>query len=409
MSNVIETVIIGGGQAGLAMSYCLKERGHEHIVLEQAAQPANAWRNGRWDSFTLVTPNWSVQLPGTGYQGDEPNGFMSRSEVVAYLEDYIDRFELPVKFQTRVDEVTAKPNGDGYLVETDDGVFEASHVVVATGMFQQPKLPDFSSSMAAQIDQIHSGQYRNPEALSPGAVLVVGSGQSGAQIAEELYKSGRVVYLSVGSAGRGPRRYRGKDIYEWLTLLSGDVERTVDDLPSPSAKFMGSLHVSGTKGGHSLNLHQFARDGVILLGRLQGATNGKITLTPDLRDNLEYADKYEHELLNMVDGYIEKTGMDAPEEDLPQLQDGFEVEVIKELDLKGAGITTIIWATGYTFDFTMVKLPIVDEDGYPIQTRGVTEFPGMYFLGLPWLYKQSSGLLAGVGEDAEYLASAIAG
>jgi len=409
MSKVIETVIIGGGQAGLAMSYCLKERGHEHIVLEQAAQPANAWRNGRWDSFTLVTPNWSVQLPGTGYQGDEPNGFMSRSEVVAYLEDYIDRLELPVKFQTHVDEVTAKPNGDGYLVETDDGVFEATNVVVATGMFQQPKLPDFSSSMAAQVDQIHSGQYRNPEALSPGAVLVVGSGQSGAQIAEELYKSGRVVYLSVGSAGRGPRRYRGKDIYEWLTLLGGDVERTVDDLPSPSAKFMGSPHVSGTNGGHSLNLHQFARDGVILLGRLQGATNGKITLTPDLRDNLEYADKFEHELLNMVDGYIEKTGMDAPERDLPQLQDGFEVEVIKELDLKGAGITTIIWATGYTFDFTMVKLPIVDEDGYPIQTRGVTEYPGMYFLGLPWLYKQSSGLLAGVGEDAEYLASAIAG
>ena len=409
MSKVIETVIIGGGQAGLAMSYCLQQRGHEHIVLEQAAQPANVWRNGRWDSFTLVTPNWSVQLPGAGYQGDEPDGFMSRSEVVTFLEGYIDRFKLPVKFQARVDEVTAKPNGDGYMVVTDDGTIEASNVVVATGMFQQPKLPDFSSSMAAHIDQIHSGQYRNPETLSPGAVLVVGSGQSGAQIAEELYKSGRVVYQCVGTAGRGPRRYRGKDIYEWLTLLSSLGERTVDDLPSPSAKFMGSPHVSGTKGGHSLNLHQFARDGVILLGRLQGATNGKITLTPNLRDNLEYADKFELEMVKMVDGYIEKTSLDAPEEDLPQLQDGFEVEVLEELDLNEAGITTIIWATGYTFDFTMVKLPIVDEDGYPIQKRGVTEYPGLYFLGLPWLYKQSSGLLAGVGEDAEFLASAIAG
>ncbi len=409
MSKVIETVIIGGGQAGLAMSYCLKERGREHIVLEQAAQPAHAWRNGRWDSFTLVTPNWSVQLPGAGYEGDEPNDFMSKNEVVAYLEDYIDRFELPVKYQERVDEVTAKPNGDGYLVVTDVGAIEASNVVVATGMFQRPKLPDFSSSMAAHIDQIHSGQYRNPEKLSPGAVLVVGSGQSGAQIAEELYKSGRQVYLCVGSAGRGPRRYRGKDIYEWLTLLSGVGERTVDDLPSTSAKFMGSPHVSGTKGGHSLNLHQFARDGVILLGRLQGATNGRITLTPDLRDNLALTDQFELEMIKMVDGYIEQTGLDAPEEVLPQLQDGFEVEVLKELDLNQAGITTIIWATGYTFDFTMVKLPIVDEDGYPIQKRGVTEYPGMYFLGLPWLYKQSSGLLAGVGEDAEFLASAIAG
>jgi putative flavoprotein involved in K+ transport len=191
MSKVIETVIIGGGQAGLSMSYCLKERRHEHIVLEQAAQPANAWRNGRWDSFTLVTPNWLVQLPGADYQGDEPDGFMSRSEIVAYLEDYVDRFELPVKFQVRVNEVTAQPDGNGYLVLTDDGNFEASNVVVATGMFQQPKLPSFSSNIAEHIDQIHSGQYRNPEALSPGAVLVVGSGQSGAQIAEELYKSGQ--------------------------------------------------------------------------------------------------------------------------------------------------------------------------------------------------------------------------
>ena len=409
MNKVIETVIIGGGQAGLAMSYCLKERGHEHIVLEQAEHPANAWRNGRWDSFTLVTPNWSVQLPGAGYQGDETNGFMSRSEVVTFLEDYIDLFKLPVKFQARVAEVTAKLNGDGYLVVTDDGTIEASNVVVATGMFQQPKLPSFSSSMATHIDQIHSGQYRNPEALASGAVLVVGSGQSGAQIAEELYKSGRKVYLCVGSAGRGPRRYRGKDITKWFDLMSELGERTVDDLPSPSAKFMGSPHLSGTKGGHSLNLHQFARDGVILLGRLQGATNGKITLAPDLSDNLAKADNFELEMVKMVDGYIEKTGLDAPEEEVPQLQDGFEVEVLNELDLNEAGITTIIWATGYTFDFTMVKLPIVDEDGYPIQKRGVTEYPGLYFLGLPWLYKQSSGLLAGVGEDAEFLASAIAG
>jgi putative flavoprotein involved in K+ transport len=325
------------------------------------------------------------------------------------MEDYIDRFKLPVQFQVRVDEVTAQPNGGGYLVETDNGIFEASNVIVATGMFQQPKLPIFSSSVPAHIDQIHSGQYRNPEALSPGAVLVVGSGQSGAQIAEELYKSGRKVYLSVGSAGRGPRRYRGKDITKWFSLMSEIGERTVDDLPSPRAKFVGSLHVSGTNGGHSLNLHQFARDGVVLLGRLQGVSDDRITLEPDLRDNLEKADKMELEMVKMIDSFIDKAGLDAPEEDLPQLQDGYEVELVRELDLNSAGITTIIWATGYTFDYAMVKLPIVDEDGYPIQKRGVTEYPGMYFLGLPWLYTQGSGLLSGVGKDAEYLASAIAG
>jgi putative flavoprotein involved in K+ transport len=407
MKKAIETVIIGGGQAGLAISYYLKEHGHEHIVLEQAAQSADAWRNGRWDSFTLVTPNWTVQMPGAAYQGEEPHGFMTRNEVVAYLEDYINRFELPVKFQARVHEVTAQPNGGGYLVITEDEVLEASNVVVATGLFQQPKLPSFSSSLSSHIDQLHSSQYRNPDELSPGAVLVVGSGQSGAQIAEELYKSGRSVYLSVGSAGRGPRRYRGKDITEWFGMMSELDEKTVDDLPSSRAKFAGSPHVSGTNGGHSLNLHQFARDGVNLLGRIQGASGDKISLEADLRENLANTDKFELELTKMIDGYIETAGLDAPEQNLEQLQDGFEVEVVRELDLNETGITSIIWATGYAFDFHFVKLPIFDEDGYPIQKRGVTEYHGMYFLGLPWLYTQGSGLLSGVGDDAAYLASDI--
>jgi putative flavoprotein involved in K+ transport len=348
-------------------------------------------------------------MPGAGYQGDEPNGFMSKNEVVAYLEDYIERFKLPVKFQVHADEVIAQPDGSGYLVKTNDGNYEAANVVVAIGLFQQPKHPSFSSGIAEDIDQFHSGQYRNPNELSPGAVLVVGTGQSGAQIAEELYKSGRTVYLSVGSAGRGPRRYRGKDITEWFSLISELGERTVDDLPSPRAKFMGSPHVSGANGGHSLNLHQFAKDGVNLLGRLQGASGGKITLEPDLRDNLANTDKFESEMVKMVDGYIEQTGLDAPEEQVPQLRDGFQVDVVEELDLNEAGITSIIWATGYTFDFTLVKLPIVDEDGYPIQKRGISKYPGLYFLGMPWLHTQSSGLLSGVGKDAEYLAAAIAG
>lgn len=406
MKKVIETVIIGGGQAGLAMSYYLKQSGHEHIVLEKASQPADAWRNGRWDSFTLVTPNWSVQLPGAEYQGADPDGFMSKDEVIAYLGDYIETFDLPVKFQACVIEVIAQPLGECYFVATEDEIYKASNVVVATGMFQQPKLPAFHSSLPAQIEQIHSSQYRNPEALSSGAVLVVGSGQSGAQIAEELYKSGRKVYLSVGSAGRGPRRYRGKDITEWLSHLP---EKTVDQLPSPKAKFMANPHVSGTHGGHSLNLHQFARDGVTLLGRLQAANNGTVKLAPDLKDSLANTDKFELEMLKMVDNYIEQAGLEAPEADLAQLQDGYEVELIEELDLKQAGISTIIWATGYTFDYSMLKLPILDEYGYPIQERGVTEFPGIYFLGLPWLYKQGSGLLSGVGKDAAYLASAITG
>jgi putative flavoprotein involved in K+ transport len=280
-------------------------------------------------------------------------------------------------------------------------------VVIATGLFQRPKIPTFSADLSSQITQIHSGQYRNPQSLPPGAVLVAGSAPSGCQIAQELYQSGRRVYLCTGSAGRAPRRYRGKDIYEWL-YLSGFLDRTTDKLPSPKAKFDANPHVSGRDGGQTLNLHQFARDGVVLLGRLQGGREGKIWLAPDLKDSLAKADQVEADIVKLVDGYIAQNGLDAPQENLPVLRDGYEAQEISELDLRSAGITTIIWAMGYRFDFNLVKLPIFDDDGYPIQKRGVTGHPGLYFVGLPWLYKQKSGLLVGVGEDADFIASTIA-
>jgi putative flavoprotein involved in K+ transport len=400
------TIIIGGGQAGLATSYHLKQRGQEHIVLEQAAQAANAWRNDRWDSFTLLTPNWSVRLPGAEYQGEAPDGFMARDEIVATFESYVQRFQLPVQYGTRVNAVESLGNGDGYRVRTDDEVLEAGKVVVATGLYQRPKIPVFRTGLPAQITQLHSGHYRNPQALPPGAVLVVGSGQSGVQIAEELYLSGRQVYLCVGSAGRVPRRYRGKDIYDWMNL-SGFLDRTVDKLPSPRAKFAANPQLTGRDGGRSLNLHQFVRDGVVLLGRIQDGRAGRIWLAPDLKENLAKTDQFEAEFIKMVDGFIARTGLDAPAESLLVLQDGYGVEEIGELDLLSAGITTIIWAMGYTFDFNMVRVPVFDSDGYPVQKRGITAYPGLFFVGLPWLDKMKSGHLLGVGEDAEYLACVI--
>jgi putative flavoprotein involved in K+ transport len=406
MSSKVETVVIGGGQAGLAISYYLKQKGSEHIVLESAALPGNAWRNGRWDSFTLVTPNWSVLMPGAEYQGDALDSFMGRDEVVRYLENYVENFQLPVKFNITVSGVERDSGSGKYLVRTIDDVYEADNVIVATGLFQNPRLPNFSSDFGQQIDQMHSSQYRNPELLSPGAVLVVGSGQSGCQITEGLYLSGRKVFLCVGSAGRVPRRYRGKDINEWLEM-TGFGDRTVDKLPDPSAKFAPNPHVSGVGGGRSLNLHQFARDGVTLLGRLQGVQGDAIELAPDLGENLAKVDKFEAELLKMLDGYIDENKIDAPESDLSQLRDGFKVDLVAELDLRAAGITTIIWATGYTFDFSMVKLPVFDKDGFPIQNRGETDYPGLFFLGLPWLHKSKSGLFSGVGDDAQHIASVI--
>jgi putative flavoprotein involved in K+ transport len=404
MFEQVDTIIIGAGQGGLSTSYHLTQQGREHVILEQADQPASAWRK-RWDSFTLITPNWTIRLPGAEYQGDDPDGFMARDEVIAYFEDYIEQFELPIRYGVRVTSV--EPIEAGYLVSTDKGEFESANVVMATGMFQQPRIPPFSSNLSAEINQLHSSEYHNLEALPAGAVLVVGSAQSGCQIAEELYQQGRKVYLSVSSAGRLPRRYRGKDITRWLEE-TGFSDMTVDKLPSPKAKFRGSAHGTGKDGGHTINLHQFARDGVVLLGHIQSVQKDRIVFAPDLHESLAKADKVEADLVKQVDDYIEKNGLDVPGEYLPELRDGYEVELIPELDLKSAGITSVIWATGYRFDFGMVKLPIFDEDGYPVQKRGATEYAGLYFIGLPFLHTMKSGLLSGVGDDAAHVASVIA-
>ncbi len=404
MTEQVNTIIIGGGQGGLSTSYHLTQQGRDHIILEQADQVAEPWRN-RWDSFTLITPNWMTRLPGAEYQGDDPDGFSARDEVVAYFEKYVERFDLPIRYGIRV--ISVKPIEAGYLVSTDEEDFETDNVVIATGLFQQPKIPLLSTNLPAEIHQLHSSEYRNPEALPDGAVLVVGSAQSGCQIAEELYQSGRRVYLSVSNAGRLPRRYRGKDVTRWMDEM-GFSDRTVDQLPSPKVKFAGSAHGTGKDGGHTINLHQFARDGVVLLGHIESIQEDRIVMAPDLKENLSKADEFEADFAGKIDEYIEKIGLDAPDETLTELRDGYMAELIPELDLKSVGITSVIWATGFKFDFSLVKLPAFDEDGYPVQQRGVSAYPGLYFVGLPFLHTRNSGLLFGVGDDAALVALAIA-
>jgi putative flavoprotein involved in K+ transport len=407
MSEHTDVLVIGAGQAGLSISYYLTQQGRQHVVLEQASTLVPAWRN-RWDSFTLVTPNWAVRLPDFPYPGSDPDVFMSRDEVVEHLDQFAASFDAPVRFDMRVNSVEQKPDGDGYLVRTDDGDFEADNVVVAAGNFQAGRAPAFSSNLAPEIVQLHSSEYANPESLPDGAVLVVGTGQSGAQIAEELYQSGRKVYLCVSSAPGAPRRYRGKDTSWWMYEM-GFFDQTVDMLPSPKARFGPSLHVSGKGGGRTLNLHQFARDGVVLLGHMESAQGNTISLAPDLKDNLAGVDKFSANVKQRIDEFIEKHGLDAPGPDAePELRDGYDAEIVRELDLNAEGIKTVIWATGYKFDFSWVRLPIFDEDGYPVQQRGVTDYPGLYFLGLTWLHTIKSGLLYGVGEDAAHVAADIA-
>jgi putative flavoprotein involved in K+ transport len=399
MMEQFDTVIIGAGQAGLATSYYLNQQNREHIVLEKQ-RVGEAWRSGKWDSFTLVTPNWMLQLPGFNYDGDNPEGFLTRDEVVQYLDNYVDQFDPPVR--TGVEVTSVEKSNGGFKLETSIGPFEASNVVVATGTFQQPNIPNFSSKLAPHLHQLHSSEYRNPEELPSGAVLVVGAAQSGCQIADELNAHGREVYLSTGKANRLPRRYRGGDSFWWANEL-GIMDQTPEDLPSPEARFVPNPQVTGKDGGHTLSLHHLAADGVHLLGRMKDANGTQITIGDDLMDNLAQADKFAAEFKKGVDTYIEKTGMDAPEDTQPDLQVGYDTEVINQLDLDAAGITSVIWATGYTYDYSWIQFPVFDEMGYPVQERGVTEQPGLYFVGLHFLHKRKSGLLLGVADDAAHV------
>jgi putative flavoprotein involved in K+ transport len=409
MGEQLDTVVIGGGQAGLAASYFLTLQGREHVVLEQH-RIGETWRSGRWDSFTLVTPNWTITLPGGSYTGNDPDGFMHRADVVAYLEQYAGSFKAPVKSGVRVLSVDLNPRG-GYRVETDDGEYEANNVIVATGGFQLPKIPGFSQNISSKVEQLHSGQYRNPESLPPGAVLVVGSGQSGCQIAEELQESGRQVYFSAGSAGRVPRRYRGEDAFWWLEKL-GFFDQTVEQLPTPQARFAANPQVSGKNGGHTLNLHHFAQNGIILLGHLRGADVNKLTIATDLAEDMAKSDALSANFMNNADGWVRKTGLDMPEDEETraiELAQWEPLPEVEELDLDVVGIRTVVWAAGYTADYSMVHLPIFGQDGYPVHKAGVTECSGLYFLGLPWLSKRKSPLLYGVGDDAAYIVEHIAG
>jgi putative flavoprotein involved in K+ transport len=403
----IETVIVGGGQAGLATSYWLSQFGREHVVLEQAAHPANVWREGRWDSFTLVIPNWGLRMPGAEYDGPDPDAYMPRNDLITYFDRYVERFQLPVRCNTRV--LSVEPiDGAGFLVHTEGHTYRADNVVVATGYEQLPKIPPFAAAITPEVTQIHSSRYRNPGALADGAVLVVGTAQSGCQIAEELCESGRRVYLSTsGSSGRAPRRYRGRDTVAWLYKM-GFFDRTPDQFPFPREKF-APPHISGAKGGHTLNLHQFVRDGMTLLGHLNGADGDRLVIAPDLHENLGRIDGFEVQTRKMIDGYIEKRGVDAPTEDaVPPMRDGYAQPIVEELDLKEAGISTIIWATGYRYDYGLVKAPVFDADGFPIQTKGITNCPGLAFVGMPWMPALRSGILPGVGEYAGQVAAAIA-
>jgi putative flavoprotein involved in K+ transport len=409
VTKPVDIIIIGAGQAGLVLSYCLTEQRRPHVVLEQG-RIGESWRSRRWDSLRLVGPNWTMRFPGFAYTGDDPDGFMSKDEVVAHLEAYARSFGAPVREGVRVTAVEADPIGTGFVVQTEAETFAARQVVVATGALQRPWVPRCAAELPACIRQLVPYTYRNPQQLPPGAVLVVGSGQAGCQIAEELRRAGRPVYLSVGRSWWVPRRYRGRDISLWLRE-TGWFERTVDDLPPGVRIGLPNPQHAGSDDGHDLSLHTLAAAGVGLVGRLQDIREGVITVAPDLAEQLAWGEAQTVAFLGHVDRLVQERGWDVPAADPlidPQSTLAPAQHAPTRLDLAAAGIGTVLWAVGYRPDLAWVRLPILDVDGYPIQRQGVTAAPGLFLLGLDWLHSAKSGLFVGIGEDAAYLAAHMA-
>jgi putative flavoprotein involved in K+ transport len=406
MIEKIETVIIGGGPAGLSTSYYLNQYNKEHVVLEKYDNVAHPWRNERWDSFTLVTPNWALfRIPECESYGESPDGYLPKNKIVKFFESYVEKHNFPVQYNTTVVSVESA-NGDGYLIKTDGKSIKAKNVVVATGFLKNPRIPGFSQKISKEIKQIHSGKYRNPDSLPEGAVLVVGSAQSGTQQAEELHNAGRKVFLCVGSAGRLPRRYRGKDIVQWMEEM-GMFDLTLEQIPPGMPKFHAIPQLTGKNGGYTINLHKFAQDGITLLGRLKDAESDKLFIAPDLHNSLAIVDQTESETIKVIDQFIKQLNLNLPEEELPVLKDGYKQPLIEELDLKAENINTIIWAGGYDWDYSFVKLPVFDNDSFPIQNNGVTNSNGLCFVGLPWMPSERTAFLVGISEGSMSVANYI--
>jgi putative flavoprotein involved in K+ transport len=409
MNEQIDTVIIGGGHAGLTMSYYLSQRGQEHVVLERG-RVGERWRSERWDSFCFQFPNWTIELPGFKYECDEPDAFAPGREVVRFIQDYATFIKAPTRCGVEVTSLERAANSGRYLLTTNNGAIEVANVVIATGPYQQAAIPNMSSKVPKNIFQVHSSAYRNPNQLPSGAVLVVGSGASGCQIADDLQQRGRKVYLSVGRHSRTPRRYRGKDFAYWGAALKRP-EQIVDTVPVELRKGAEVL-VTGANGGYDVDLRAMAARGIVWLSHLQGINDGNLTLADDLEQNLAKGDESFENFKKAIDEYVTKAGLEAPEAQQSERSSNITKEVstpVSRLNLKDAGVSAIVWASGFRYDFGWVKLPIFDDAGEPVHRRGVTQFPGIYFLGLRWLYKRKSAFLlrAGPAEDASYLAEQI--
>ena len=401
MAERVDVVAIGGGQAGLATSHELTQAGVEHVLLERDRIGAS-WR-GRWDSFCLVTPNWATMLPGHGYDGDDPDGYIPRDEIVAYLERYAAGFAAPVREGVEV--TSLEPESGGFLLRTSDGDLRATSVVVSTGAYQHPHRPAGASTLPTDLLQLDAEGYRNPEALPPGPVLVVGSGQTGCQIAEELRLAGREVFLACGRAPWVPRRVGDRDIV-WWSLETGFLDQPVEALPTPAARLAANVLATGRGGGHDLHLRTLRAAGVTLLGHFLGAEGRRARFAPDLAESVAWGDDRYRDLMGLIRTLVAARGLPTPEIPEPEPFDG---QASEEIDLTGFG--AVVFAGGFRPDYGgWVHVPgAFDDLGFPIHREGAcTAAPGLFFVGVHFLRKRKSSLLCGVGEDAAIVASQIA-
>ncbi|MBS1691379.1 MAG: MSMEG_0569 family flavin-dependent oxidoreductase [Actinobacteria bacterium] len=404
----IPVVIIGGGQAGLSVSWYLGRAGVDHVVLE-AHTPVHAWADSRWDNFTLVTPNWHCRLPGYSYDGPEPDGFMTRDEVVDWLAGWLDTFSPPVRDHTRVTRLRPSRDGGFELTVEQHGAVRTmtcEHAVIATGGYPLPVLPPFAGSLDPAVTQIHSEQYRNAGQLPEGAVLVVGSGQSGAQIAEDLHLAGRQVHLAVGNAPRVARFYRGRDCMTWLADM-GLYDKAAQEYPGGKAAIEKTNHyVTGRDGGRDVDLRQFAVEGMRLYGVLSDGKDATLRFEPTLGGALDHADSVYNSICADIDAHITRAGVDAPPASRYEPVWAPEAE-LTSLDLVAEGISSIVWAIGYRPDYRWIEASAFDGGGRPMQNRGVTGVTGLSFVGLPWMHTWGSGRFLGIDRDASHIAATI--
>lgn len=400
----IDTLVIGGGQAGLVMSHRLKERGLSHLVLERQ-RIAERWRSQRWDGLKFQFPNWSVRLPDFPFPHSDPDGFADNGDIIKFIEAYAAFVAPPIRCGVAVTRLSQQRDGKGFVAETSGGTIVADKVVVATGPYQRNIVPDLLRDHP--VFQVHSADYRNPEQLPPGAVLVAGAGASGAQIAEELLQAGRRVYLSVGRHRRLPRRYRGRDLIWWLAEMR--LDQVTPEERGPAR--LGPV-ISGAYGGRTIDFRNFAAGGMTLVGRIEAAHDGVLDIAPDLAESMTNGDLVYTTFLATVDDYVNRRRMELPED--PDARATFAnppcvTAPLPRLDLAAEGISAVIWATGYGVDFSWIDLPVTDAKGEAMHRNGISAVPGLYFLGLPWLSKMNSSFLSGVGDDAAVLADHILG